>query len=183
MMATHKRKKLTRYRGSKTHGGGSMKKRRGAGNRGGRGKAGTGKRADTNKPSIWKNRLYFGKHGFKPHSGRKDVKGVNVGYLNDKIEGFAQRGTAAEKSSSYEIDISRLGFRKLLGSGNVTKKMNIKADCASERAVEKIKKAGGNVALAEKAKEERSSKAEQDTAGQKQHKDKEHNQKTGVLEE
>ena len=45
-MTTHKIKKVRKYRGSKTHGGGHMKKRRGSGNRGGFGKAGTGKRAD-----------------------------------------------------------------------------------------------------------------------------------------
>ena len=64
-MTVNKRTKSSRDRGSKTHGCGSMKKRRGAGNRGGRGMAGTGKRADQNKPSIWKNKKYFGKYGFK----------------------------------------------------------------------------------------------------------------------
>ncbi|MBD3259575.1 50S ribosomal protein L15, partial [Candidatus Woesearchaeota archaeon] len=38
-----KSKKVKKMRGSKTHGGGNMR-RRGAGNRGGRGNAGTGKR-------------------------------------------------------------------------------------------------------------------------------------------
>ena len=52
------RKKNTRQRGSKTHGCGSMKKRRGAGHRGGRGAAGSGKRGDCKKPSIWKNKKY-----------------------------------------------------------------------------------------------------------------------------
>ena len=42
-MVVYKRKKVTKYRGSVTHGGGSRKKRRGAGSIGGRGNAGTGK--------------------------------------------------------------------------------------------------------------------------------------------
>ena len=66
-MPVHKRKKVTKQRGSKTHGWGSMKKHRGAGNRGGRGKAGTGKRADTKKPTIinlFGAKGYFGKKGF-----------------------------------------------------------------------------------------------------------------------
>ena len=62
-MTVNKRKKVTRYRGSKTHGGGAKKKRRGAGNRGGRGMGGSGKRADSKKPSLW-GAKYFGKHGF-----------------------------------------------------------------------------------------------------------------------
>ena len=66
-MVVNKRKKNTRMRGNTTHGWGSMKKRRGAGNRGGRGNAGTGKRADQKKPTILKlyGNSYFGKHGFK----------------------------------------------------------------------------------------------------------------------
>ena len=48
-MVINKSKKKLKYRGSKTHGCGSMKKRRGAGHRGGRGAAGSGKRGDTKK--------------------------------------------------------------------------------------------------------------------------------------
>jgi len=66
-----KRKKVTKQRGSKTHGWGAMKKHRGAGNRGGRGMAGTGKRGDAKKPSIQKNKKYFGKYGFKSLKKRK----------------------------------------------------------------------------------------------------------------
>ena len=58
-MVVNKLKKKVKYRGSKTHGCGSMKKRRGAGHRGGRGAAGSGKRGDAKKPSIW-NEKYFG---------------------------------------------------------------------------------------------------------------------------
>ena len=64
-MVVNKRKKSTRQRAGTTHGYGSMKKHRGAGHRGGRGASGTGKRADSKKPSIWKQTDYFGKHGFK----------------------------------------------------------------------------------------------------------------------
>ena len=53
-MTYNKRKKNTRMRGGTTHGYGSMKKNRGAGNRGGRGNAGSGKRADSKKPKIYK---------------------------------------------------------------------------------------------------------------------------------
>ncbi len=51
-------------RAKTTHGYGSMKKNRGAGNRGGRGLAGTGKRGDANKQTYQANKKYFGKHGF-----------------------------------------------------------------------------------------------------------------------
>ena len=48
----NKVKKVRKFRGSHTHGYGSKKKHRGAGSRGGRGMAGSGKRADQKKPSI-----------------------------------------------------------------------------------------------------------------------------------
>ena len=63
-MTVNKRKKFSRYRASMTHGKGSKKKRRGSGNTGGVGKAGSGKRSDNKKPSHWKEKRYFGKYGF-----------------------------------------------------------------------------------------------------------------------
>ena len=63
-MTVNKRKKNSRQRGSQTHGWGAKKKHRSFGNRGGKGMAGSGKRADSKKPSLWKER-YFGKIGFK----------------------------------------------------------------------------------------------------------------------
>ena len=63
-MTVNKRSKNTRQRGHTTHGWGSMKKHRGKGHQGGAGMAGSGKRADSKKPSIWKDKRYFGKFGF-----------------------------------------------------------------------------------------------------------------------
>ena len=51
-MPTNKRKKHTKMRAKTTHGYGSMKKNRGAGNRGGRGMAGSGKRADQKNEMV-----------------------------------------------------------------------------------------------------------------------------------
>ena len=65
-MPVNKRTKLSRYRGSHTHGCGSKKKRRGAGHKGGKGMAGSGKRADQKKPTILKlyGNDYYGRRGF-----------------------------------------------------------------------------------------------------------------------
>src|SRR3989338_2684643 len=80
-MTINKRKKNTRQRGKTTHGWGARKKHRGAGNRGGRGMAGSGKRADQKKPSILKEygNTYFGKFGFKiPQKIKKQIKEINI---------------------------------------------------------------------------------------------------------
>lgn len=143
-MVVRKAKKVTKYRGSKTHGGGSMKKRRGAGHRGGRGNAGSGKRGDCKKPSYWAK-----KNENKGFSGRGFVaETINVGHLNSMIETLVTKGKAIEKGGVYTIDLAILKVDKLLGSGLVTKKLIITVDEATEKAVQKIEAAGGKVNFA-----------------------------------
>lgn len=141
-MVVRKDKKVTKYRGSKTHGGGSMKKRRGAGHRGGRGNAGSGKRGDAKKPSFWANKNKankgFAGRGFNPGT-------VNVGHLNSMIDTLVTKGKATEKAGVYTVDLAILKVDKLLGSGLVTKKLMITVDEATEKAVQKIEAAGGKV--------------------------------------
>ncbi len=133
-----KRKKKSRQRGSKTNGRGAMKKHRGAGSRGGRGMAGSGKRADQKKPSIIKEYgldNYFGKHGFKIPKKIKNVyKSINVGDLNyDK----------------QDINLQEVGITKLLGKGYPNKKYILKVKYCSKKAKEKIENSGGQVLLLE----------------------------------
>ena len=152
-MTTHKRKKVGKYRGSQTHGGGAKKKRRGTGNKGGTGRASTGKRAHARKPSVWADPLYFGRHGFHVPYKLEKITAINVDYLCEKIDDFKAKGMAAEKAGAYEIDLSKSGFNKLIGSGLCSKKMIIKVKYASSNAVEKVKEAGGEVILDPKKKE------------------------------
>src|SRR3989344_3531548 len=144
-MTVNKRKKNSRQRGYKTHGYGSMKKHRGSGHRGGKGMAGTGKRADSKKPSIWKER-YFGKYGFVSKNV-EDIKAVNIKYLDENILKFPQDAVKRE-DDFLSVDLEKLGFDKLLSNGQVTKKYKIKVPYASKKAIEKIKSNGGEVILA-----------------------------------
>lgn len=143
-MVVNKRKKFSRQRASHTHGWGSKKKHRGAGNRGGRGMAGTGKRADQMKTLIWKDKHYFGKYGFKKKGVRVEIKAVNVGYIEENLDKFLKEGEI--------IDLAKFGYNKLLGNGNVRSKLNIKVKSASSKAVERVKEAGGEVVLENKSK-------------------------------
>lgn len=151
IMMYYKRKKNIRLRGSKTHGWGSMKKHRGAGNRGGRGMAGTGKRGDAKKPSIWKDKKYFGKHGFK--SKRKPLLGINVADLEQNLDKFINMNLIKQEKNVFVVELGKLGYEKLLGKGRVTKGFKVTVKRASKNAVEKIKKAGGEVTLLEKTSE------------------------------
>jgi len=140
-MKTNKRKKNTRMRGKTTHGLGSKKKGRGAGNRGGRGMAGTGKRADQKKPTILKlyGNSYFGKRGFK--SKRKKKKALNFESLNKLIE----KGLIKKEGDKYLVNLKELGYDKLLCKGELNYKIKFTSKSASKKALEKIKEKGGEV--------------------------------------
>ena len=80
MVKTHKRKKSSRIRGSRTAGWGFRQKHKGHGNKGGHGMSGSGKRADHKKQkareSDTKHKTYFGKQGLTSRSTKrkKDTK-------------------------------------------------------------------------------------------------------------
>ena len=143
-MTVNKRKKNTRQRGHKTHGWGAKKKHRGQGNRGGRGMAGTGKRADTKKPSYWKER-YFGKLGFVSKTPKIKINPVNMSFIEQNLSRFLSSNAIKKENNFYIVDLEKLGFNKLLGDGSVSMKFRIKAPYASKTAVEKVKEAGGEI--------------------------------------
>jgi large subunit ribosomal protein L15 len=142
-MTINKRKKNSRQRASWTHGWGEKKKHRGGGNRGGRGMAGTGKRADSKKPSIWKER-YFGKLGFVNHRKEK-ITAQNVDYIERNLERLVAKKLVSKEGDYYIVDSKKLGFNKLLGKGKITKKFKIDVRYASKKAIAAVEKAGGKV--------------------------------------
>ncbi len=143
-MTVNKRTKKSRYRGSQTHGGGAKKKRRGAGHRGGRGMAGSGKRADSKKPSLWKEE-YFGKRGFTSKSRRPKDTAINISILEEMIPGLLAQGVASQDKGMAAIDLGKAGYTKLLGNGAARTKMKITVLHASQQAIEKVRQAGGEV--------------------------------------
>ena len=144
-MTVNKRKKNVRQRGSKTHGWGAKKKHRGKGHQGGAGMAGTGKRADSKKPSVWKDKDYFGKHGFVSKTPKVKINPVNASYIEEHINKFISANLAKKENGVYSVELEKLGYNKLLGDGKVMSKFKIKTPYASKSAVEKIKEAGGEV--------------------------------------
>ena len=148
-MTVHRRKKNKRMRGAKTtHGYGAKKKHRGSGNKGGKGMAGSGKRADQKKTMILKvfGNEYFGRHGFKrPQKMLRKIKAINVEVLDKKIDYYLHEKLISKEGDFYVVDLSKLGYNKLLAKGNVKNKYKIKADYFSGLAVEKIKEAGGEI--------------------------------------
>jgi len=159
-MPTNKRKKNSRMRGSGSHGWGSKKSHRGTGRKGGAGFSGTGKRADQMKPLIWKNKEFFGKHGFYPHGSKQRNPAVNIAYIEENLEKLLKENLIEKNGDRYIIDLKKLGFGKLLAEGTPKHKLVITCESASSSAEEKITAAGGEVlisgaVLAKKLKSEK----------------------------
>ncbi|MBI4453266.1 uL15 family ribosomal protein [Candidatus Woesearchaeota archaeon] len=157
-MPARRRRKTSRQRGTHTHGWGAKKKHRGSGHRGGYGMAGTGKRADAKKPSIWKED-YFGKYGFvRPRSC--GTQGINISYFEEKYQTLLNEGLIKEEQGFSVIDTSSFKMNKLLSCGTPTKKYRITTDYASKNAIEKIKAKGGEVILNREVKVKKDPKKE-----------------------
>jgi len=121
-----------------THGRGK-KAGRGAGLKGGRGNAGLLK----HRYMYMKKNMpdHFGKKGFKrPQGTKKEVVTINVGELEERFP------------NKESIDLTKEGFDKLLGSGEINSKIKVKVNNASEKAVKKIKDKKGEVILPKKEK-------------------------------
>lgn len=161
-MTVNKRRKNSRQRGSWTHGWGAKKKHRGAGHRGGRGNAGSGKRADCKKPSFWEDTKYFGKHGFVKQSKTEKINAINIQTIEDTLPTLIRKGYITQGKGVYVMNLEDLGYNKLLGKGKVVNKLNIKVKYASASAIEKIKKAGGSIDVEKVSSEKSSEKAEEE---------------------
>jgi large subunit ribosomal protein L15 len=132
-----------KFRGSRTCGGGTHKNRRGAGNRGGRGKSGAGKHHAIR--AIMRGYAY-GKHGFKrPLKKIENISTINVGKLDELADEWLLNESIRKEENTYHIDLNELGIDKVLGAGKVTKSFSIKASSFSNIAKEKIVALGGFV--------------------------------------
>ena len=120
--------RTNKFRGSRYHGRGK-KSGRGAGKRGGRGNAGINKHRLLTRLKYMPR--HWGMHGFNRHPSLRNVNAtVNVGQLEE---------LAGDGDS---VNLTEMGFDKLLGSGRITKALTSEA---SARATEKIEAAGGSI--------------------------------------
>ncbi len=146
-MVVRRRKKSRRLRGrTRTMGWGRIGQHRKSGCRGGFGAAGMHKHMWTWVVKYAPN--WFGKHGFqRPPSIVVEPLEVNVGYIDEAAEELVARGLAEKQGDYIVVDLRKLGFNKLLGGGRVTRKLRIITPEATERAVEKVRAAGGEVVV------------------------------------
>lgn len=147
-------KDTRKRRGSRVHGFGRVGQHRGTGHKGGMGLT-TGwckykwnivmnQRAQGWPDPRWK----IGKLGFKrpPKTIRKyTVNTLKLKDLDLRIDKFVEQNKAIKSGNNYKIDFDAINVQKLLGSGNVTKKIEVTVHSATEKAINKIEAAGGKV--------------------------------------
>ena len=144
IIKTHKRRKSSRMhgRGRGSHGWGERKKHRKKGHKGGKGMSGTGKRADQKKTLVIKlyGNKYFGKQGITSRGTERDKRNrINLQTIENNLSSYGKK--AGDK---WEINLENY---KILGTGEVRNKLIIKAKEASQSAIDKIKKAGGEITI------------------------------------
>jgi large subunit ribosomal protein L15 len=84
----------------------------------------------------------FGKDGFS-HDQAQDPGTIDVGTLEIMAEGLLSRGLARLEGDIFTVDAGAMGIGKILGSGRVTRRMNVSAEAFSEAAKKKLEAAGG----------------------------------------
>lgn len=130
----HKLRKIRKFRGSRTQGYGRIGQHRDSGSKGNR-KVGRHKHLWSKVVTQCPN--YFGKHGFhSPQAKNRIESPINLLKLD-------QLATGAE------INLTELGYTKLLGTGKITKKLTITIAAASKSAQTKVEAAGGKLILQE----------------------------------
>jgi len=129
----HKLRKHRRMRGSRTEGYGRVGQHRQSGSKGYR-KVGRHKH-------LWslisnETEKYFGKHGFhSPQAIHSKEKTLNLKNLD------ALTQTLGETT----INLTTMGYTKLLGTGKIAKALTITVESCSKSAAEKITAAGGKI--------------------------------------
>jgi large subunit ribosomal protein L15 len=138
-MVIRKAKKSVKQRGNRTHGWGAGKKHRGKGHIGGHGASNVGKRGGARKSRALAA-------GVKPygHSGmHKSQKNptqitINIATVYEKIDTWVKQGKAKKEKDGYTVDLTKLGYDKLLSGGAVKDKLNITIAKVSAKAKQKL---------------------------------------------
>ena len=128
--------------GSRTRGRGH-KKGRGAGLRGGRGNAGCHK---TKRIMYERVGRVWGAHGFKrPQTVVMANNAINLKVIEESAAEWVDQGNASKKGKVVSIDLKKMGYDKLLGTGVPSQAYKITISAASAKAVEKVEAAGGEI--------------------------------------
>ena len=107
--------------------------------------SGSGKRADHKKTLVTKlyGNNYFGKQGITSRGTKRDIrKRINLEQIEANLSTYGKK-----TAKGFEINLKKF---KILGTGEVKNALIIAALEASKSAIEKVKKAGGEIVLPSK---------------------------------
>ncbi len=146
-MVVRRRKKSRKLRGrTRTMGWGRIGQHRKSGSRGGFGLVGFHKHRWTWTVKYAPN--WFGKHGFtQPPSIVAEVRGINVGELNEIAHEMIDKGVAVKEDGRIVVNVASLGYNKVLGKGRVDLPLKVYTVSITESARKKIEEAGGEVVV------------------------------------
>jgi len=139
----HKLKKTRKLRGSRTHGWGQVGQHRKHGMKGGRGKAGMHKHRWTYTVKYEPD--HFIKKGFRDPAGMGEVRTINIKELDQLVETLSNENKLKAEDGKYVVNLADFGYKKLLGTGRLTKPLVVKTDMCSESAARKIQDSGGQL--------------------------------------
>ncbi len=129
----HKLRKTRKHRGSRTQGWGRIGQHRDAGARPYR-KVGRHKHKWSLIQNIDPN--YFNKSGFRsPKALHTIVNVINISKLTE----------IAQAANATTVDLTAMGYTKLLGTGKITQALTVTVPACSAAAAKKIEAAGGKV--------------------------------------
>jgi len=137
-------RKIRRMRGSRTHGYGRVSQHRKSGSRGGKGNAG-GKntfriRTIVYEPDRFRN-IGFVRRG---HEAKPERATINVGELeNLAMKKFGIKATSKKKK--LELDLTEMGYGKLLSRGEISIPIVVTVSSFSSKAGAKVEAAGGEI--------------------------------------
>jgi large subunit ribosomal protein L15 len=90
---------------------------------------------------------HFGHHGFKrPQSVVVGKVTMNLSEMEESLNALSKDGFATQKDGKWNVDLTKMGVDKLLGSGRIRTPVKVRVGEASAKALEKLKKAGGEIA-------------------------------------
>jgi large subunit ribosomal protein L15 len=138
----HKLRKIRKFRGSRTVGYGRIGQHRDSGSKGYR-KVGRHKHLWSYVTTYMPD--YFSRSGFtSPQAIHKNVVTINLEKLAE---------LAVAQDGKQTVDLTSLGYTKLLGTGKISKAIVVTVPSASKKALEKIQEAGGQVITPQEAGE------------------------------
>lgn len=137
------KKRIKRIRGTRTCGGGSHKKRRGKGSKGGVGNAGA---YDVHIVRSLKQGLRKGHNASPTYVYRRtEEAALNLGELDELLSDLVRAGKAEQRDEGVYLDAEAFGIQKVLGKGAIRQKVLLKVAKISKIAQQKIEQAGGRV--------------------------------------